>query len=377
MRRGRPSLSPQAPSPPMPETLQAITHLKPPSLLATSTTNRAEEDAEHSVQPGSVSAAAVAKEVAEGLPVQASSSSQLGSTAVSVSVSVQDNPAGASAAQAAPAINPQGRPTLLPHSAASRPASTPSPGPLVPSVLRDLAAGQGLLSQPQGNHGRQHNPCSPAELEDRRNDPQATVMENAPGTTLDAQISAAEASVDMAYPAGSSGQREQAPALESALTEHNQDPPSSEAGVGDPDYNLKRAISHQFESLPGRTPPGPKQGPHRWPPNKPRSGLQPKPETAAPDASMHATQDVPGTDPSLSHVRCCASPVADRLISDSFDRLGQGSLGGEAGAPGTDRHSDSQLQPDQDPAAGQDNDTDAQQQNQDQGGDMPMQAGTF
>ena len=361
----------------MPETLQAITDLEPSSLLTFSATNRAEADVEHSVQPGDVSAAAVAKEVAEGLPMQASSFSQLGPTAVSVSVSVRDDPAGASAAQAAPAVNPQGRPTLLPHSAASHPDSTPSPGPMVPSVLRDLAAGQGPSNQPQGNHGRQHSPYSPAELEDRRNDTQATVMENATGTTHDAQISSAEASVDMTCPAGSSGQAEQAPALEPALTGHNQDPPSSEAGVGDPDYNLKSAISHQFESLPGRTPPGLKQAPHRWPPNKPRSKPQPKPGAAAPDASMHATQDVPETDPSLSHVRCHASPVADRLISDSFDRLGQGSLGGEAGAPETDRHSDSHLQPDQHPAAGQGNDTDAQQQNQEQGGDMPMQAGVF
>ena len=348
----------------MPETLQAITDLKPPSLLTSSSTKRAEEEVEHSVQPGSVSAADVAKEAA-GLPMQTSSSSQLGPTTVSVSVSVRDDPVGAPA-QTATTVNPQGRPTLLPHSSLSHPASTSSPGLLVPSVLRDLAAGQGQSSQPKGGPGRESSPCSPMDVEHRTNDTQAATISDASGTTHDAQISSAQASGDMACPAGSSGQLEQAPALESALTGHNQDPPSSAAGVGDPNYNLKSAISQQFESLPGRTPPGPKEGPHGWPLIRSRSRPQPKPEpeAATPHASIHSTQDVPRTDPSLSHIRHHASLTADRLISDSFDRLGQGSSGGDAAALETDSHGDSQLQPDKGAVAGQDNDTEGQQQNQ-------------
>ena len=361
MRKDRPSLSLQAPSqaPAVPKLLQAITDLKPPSLPTSSSTNRAEEDVEHSVQPGSMSAAAVAKEVAD-LPMQ---TSQLAPTTVSVSVSVQDKSVGTSAAQAASAVNPQGRPTLLPHSSVSRPATTSSPEPMVPSMLRDLAAGQGQSSQPQVDPGRQHSPGNPMELEHSRNETQAM-------TTQQAQISSAEASGGVACPAGSSRQLEQAPAPESALTGHNQEPPSSQAGAGDPDYNLDSAISQQFESLPGRMPPGPKQGPHCLPPIRLRSRPQPKLEP--PDASMHSLQDEPWTDPSLSHIRREASLTADRLITDSFDRLGQGSLGGDAGAPEIDRHSDSQLQPDTDPAAGRDNEPDGQQQNQEQDGNPPV-----
>lgn len=378
MRRGRPSLSPQAPShtSAMPETLQAITDLKPPSLLTSSSTNRAEEE-EHSVQPGSVSAATVAKEVV-GLPMRTSSSSQLGPTTVSVSVSVRDDPVSAPA-QTASTVKPQGRPTLLPHSSLSRPASTSSPELQVPSVLRDLAAEQGQSSQPKSGSGREPSPCSPKDLEHRRNDTQAATINDASGTTHDAQISSAQTSGDMACPACSSGQLEQAPALDSAVTGHNQDPPSSAAGVGDPNYNLKYAISQQFESLPGRTTPGPKESLHAWLPIRSRSRPQPKPEpeAATPDASIHSTQEMPGTDPSLSHIRHHAALTADRLISDSFDRLGRGSSCSDAAALKTDRHGDSQLQPDEGHVAGQDNDTESQQQHQEQGDDTPMQAGSF
>lgn len=343
----------------MPEVLQATIDSKSPSLLTASSTDRGEEEAEHAEQPGSVSAAAVAKEVAEGLLVPTSSSSQLEPTAVSVSVSVQDNPVGMSAAQPASAVNPQGRPTLLPHSSLPHLASTSSPGLLVPSVLRDLAAGHGPSSQPQGDSGSQRSPHSPTEVE-HRGDTQATLTTCAP--------------------AGNSGLLEQqAPALESATTRHHQDPPPSEAGLGDPGYNLSSAISQQFESLPGHTPPGPKHGPHHWPPNRHRPKPQPKPEpeAATPDIGMQPAQDVPGIDPNLPLVRSHASLMADRLISGSFDRLGQASLGSDAAASEAYRNSESQLQPHEDLAAGQDNATDGQQQTQEQEGDIPMQAGSF
>lgn len=326
MRRGRPSLSPQAPShhpPALPEMLQATPDPQPLSLLTSSSTDRGEEEVQHSAQPGSVSAVGVAKQVAEGLPVQTSSSSPLAPTAVSVSVSVQDNPRSKSPASA---VNAQGRPTLLPHSSLPHHASTASPEPLVPSVLMGLAAGQGRSGQPHS----QPSPHSPSVLE-HRSDTQASLMSHAP--------------------AGSSGPAEQPSALESSKTGHNQDPAHSEAAA---DYNLSSAISQQFESLPGHTPPGPTPGPKGRPPYRPPPMSQPKQEPKAntpgaeastpgaevstSGASRQATQEGPGVTPSESHLR---KLKADRLVSGTFDRLGQGSLGGDADAPEGNRLSDS------------------------------------
>lgn len=316
--------------------LQAASERKPLSLLTSSSPGRGEEEVQHGAQPGGVSAADVAREVAESLPVQTSSSSPLGPTAVSVSVSVQDNPVSTSA---------QGPPTLLPHSCLPHHTSTRSPEPLVPSLLRGLAAGQGRSGQPQSAPGGQPSPDSSSLLE-HRSDTQASLMSHAP--------------------AGSSGPSGQPPAPHSPMTGHNQDPQHSEAAA---DYNLSSAISQQFKSLPGRTPPGPTHGPDHSPRNRPPPASQPKqeseasppapplsqpkqePEAGTPGAGVQATQGGPGVTPSEAHLRRLK---ADRLISGTFDRLGQGSLGGDADAPEDNRLS---------AAAGQDMDTCGQQHN--------------
>ena len=70
MRRSCPSLRLERPSnpPALPNILQATSDPKPLSLLTSSSTNSGkEEDLQRSAQPCGVSAAGVAKEVAEGL----------------------------------------------------------------------------------------------------------------------------------------------------------------------------------------------------------------------------------------------------------------------------------------------------------------------
>ena len=366
MRRGRPSLSPQAPTqaPVISDILQ-VNHGPVPPALGSPSTNTGQEEVEHNARPARVSAAAVAMQVAAALPVQPSSNT-LAPTAVSVSVSVQDNPVSASAAQPASAVHPHGQPTLLPRSSSPPVASSAVPGPPVPSMLRDLAAGQGHLGQPSGTHGRQHGSHTSTEVE-YRDQTQASPMDDAPGTVHNAGISSIQTTGDTACPSGHVGEPS---APESAMPGHITQPPPS--GAEDPDYNLDSAITQQFHSLPGRGPPGPK--PERW--SGANAGIQstqdsslslhvrmtqhqqtqPKREAATPNAGVQPTQGVLGMDPSLSHHVSMAeqhpqprpeAAMADRLISDRFDRLGRSNSGGVATASGTDRHTDTQLQPEE------------------------------
>lgn len=379
-RRGRPSPSRQAPPPSqvIPQTLQATTDPKPP-VLGVSSSKQGEEE----VGP-TVSAAALAMEVADALPAH-TSSSQPQPIAVSVSVSVRDNPVSTSA------FASHSHPTLLPHASSPPNTSASCQGPLVLPVPTNPAAGQGQSSQPSDGHGRQHSPPHPTQAERQSHTP-ASLMSAAPRIVQDAATSSLQTVGEVAHPAGSSGPVEQPSALDPPMTGNTSHPPPSEAGHLD--YNLSSAISHQFESLPIRSSPRPMPHSWRYPrppvpehqpgPMPPSSGdarpPKPQPEAGTSDVSVQPPQDVPVMDPSLSH----PFKLAERLISDSFDRLGQGNSGGEgAAASEADRPTDDRLKPDQvrQPSregspTGQDNGDSDQQQTQKQGGDAPVQAGS-
>lgn len=255
---------------------------------------------EEALHPADTSAVAVASHVAGALPAQTSSSSQPLPTSVSVSVSVHE-PSVSTSAHPIQEPHLHGRPTLLSHTSSPALASSSTSGPLLPSLLRALAPGQVQAEQPSNRPIRQHSPRplvqSPAAEVSSQSQPDLDVSQAGPSSRL----------------------------------------PSTAAE--DHKYDLSSAISKQFGSLPA---------PQRStvPQSAPRPierGQEPRAHPAVIDDLLAKTQ----VQAQSQHGQETNVSVAGRLVSDSFDRLGQGNFGGHDGPSNEDAKRDVQMQPEQ------------------------------
>ena len=272
-----------------------------------------EEQAGLSQQPtdesGADTAAAVARHVAQTLPSHPSSSSQAQPAAVSVSVSVQDDPVSALLARP---THTSYRPTLLPRSPSPPTARTSSP--LVSALLGALASGQGQGAL--GQHARQGSPVLPRAAESQSE--HQSVPDHPAWPMREAELSAAQAA-DAAEPS------DQHFSLDTAMARHFSQNSSPE--IGSDSYRHISTHSHPVKD--------PSQQPSSL-----RAAVQSdpcpeaKPGSSSDDpqssAAVHVASAASGKGqlPASSLCRGDASSVADQLISESFDKLGQGTPSG-------------------------------------------------
>jgi len=158
------------------------------------------------------------------------------STAVTVTVAVEDEPVAASSAGTAKTGNIAERqmPTLLPNSSSSQGAAVHTASPLVPALLEALSPAEGEKQPPRTD---QPEALSQSQI------PAQSYPEAEPhpehATSRDHPVSSAQER------AGPAGQAEQPFSLASAMAERFQHLPATETER----YSLHSAISKQFGSL--------------------------------------------------------------------------------------------------------------------------------
>lgn len=257
------------------------------------------------------------------------------STAVAVTVAVEDKPVAASSAGMAEQGNTAERqmPTLLPNDSSSQGASVRAPSPLVPALLEALSPAKGQkrparTDQPEALSQSQVEAHSYPEAEPypehatSRDHP-----EGQPDPVLDEPVSSAQEHADPA------GQSEQPFSLTSAMAERFQHLPATDTEQ----YSLHSAISKQFGSL---SDPGSSLNQH--------PGDAAVPEHARLDSATQAQHDF--ADSGLEQ------NWANQLIRDRFQRLNSNVAANEHASSSKDvatAAGHSQVSQDRSPCLGQ------------------------